>query len=171
MSTVANLAAGAAANAVADLREIEAFLTHEAALLDEARYDEWLALFTAEAWYWVPSQVGQRDPFDTISLMYDDRRLLETRVRRLMQGVLHAQTPRSAASRQVTNVVILERQPGAALVRSKFTMTEYRRNAQRIFAGTYIHRLVRADGALEIASKRVNLVNCEAELEGLVVPF
>jgi 3-phenylpropionate/cinnamic acid dioxygenase small subunit len=103
--------------------------------------------------------------------MYDDRRLLETRVRRLMQGVLHAQTPRSAASRQVTNVVILERQPGAALVRSKFTMTEYRRNAQRIFAGTYIHRLVRADGALEIASKRVNLVNCEAELEGLVVPF
>jgi 3-phenylpropionate/cinnamic acid dioxygenase small subunit len=171
MSTVANLAAGAAANAVADQREIEAFLTQEAALLDEARYDEWLALFAADASYWVPSQVGQRDPFDTISLMYDDRRLLETRVRRLVQGMLHAQTPRSAASRQVTNVVILERQPGAVLVRSKFTMAEYRRNAQRVFAGTYIHRLVRADGALKIASKRVNLVNCEAELEGLVVPF
>jgi len=171
MSTVASLAAGAAASTIADPREIEAFLTHEAALLDEARYDEWLALFTADAWYWVPSQVGQRDPFDTISLMYDDRRLLETRVRRLMQGLLHAQTPRSAASRQVTNIAILERQPGAALVRSKFTMAEYRRNAQRIFAGTYLHRLVRAEGALKIASKRVNLVNCEAELEGLVIPF
>ena len=31
--------------------------------------------------------------------------------------------------------------------------------------------LVRAEGSLKIASKRVNLVNCEAELEGLVVPF
>jgi 3-phenylpropionate/cinnamic acid dioxygenase small subunit len=171
MSGVANLAAGAAAGAVADPREIEAFLVHEAALLDDGRYDDWLALFTADAWYWVPSQIDQRDPFDTISLMYDDRRLLETRVRRLMQGLLHAQTPRSAASRQVTNIVILERPPGAAVVRSKFVMVEYRRNAQRVFAGTYIHRLVRAEGALKIASKRVNLVNCEAELEGLVVPF
>ena len=167
MSAVANLSAAA----VADLREIEAFLAHEAALLDEGRYEEWLALFTADAWYWVPSQVGQRDPFDTISLMYDDRRLLETRVRRLMQGLLHAQTPRSAASRQVTNATIVELQPGAAVVRSKFVMAEYRRNVQRIFAGTYLHRLVRADSALKIASKRVNLVNCEAELEGLVVPF
>jgi 3-phenylpropionate/cinnamic acid dioxygenase small subunit len=166
-----SIVADPAASAVADTREIEALLTQEAALLDEGRYNEWLGLFTADAWYWVPSQHGQRDPFNTISLMYDDRRLLETRVRRLMQGLLHAQTPRSAASRQVTNVVILERQPDAALVRSKFVMAEYRRNSQRIFAGTYIHRLVRADGALKIASKRVNLVNCEAELEGLVVPF
>ncbi len=167
MSAVANLSPAA----VSDLREIEAFLAHEAALLDEARYEDWLALFTADAWYWVPSQVGQRDPFDTISLMYDDRRLLETRVRRLTQGLLHAQTPRSAASRQVTNAAIVERQAGAAVVRSKFVMAEYRRNVQRVFAGTYHHRLVRAESVLKIASKRVDLVNCEAELEGLVVPF
>lgn len=167
MSAVANIAPGT----VTDTGEIEAFLTHEAALLDDGRYEDWLGLFTADGWYWVPSQIGQKDPYDTISLMYDDRRLLETRVRRLTQGVLHAQNPRSAASRQVTNVTILERQPGAALVRSKFSMVEYRRNAQRLFAGTYLHRLVRIDGALKIASKRVNLINCEAELEGLVVPF
>lgn len=167
MSAAAHLAAGAAF----DQAEIEAFLTHEAALLDEARYEEWLALFTADAWYWVPAELGQRDPHETISLMYDDRRLLETRVRRLKEGILHAQTPRSAASRQVTNVAIVERQPGAVLVRSKFVMVEYRRNVQRVFAGTYVHGLVRTGGALRIASKRVNLVNCEAELEGLVVPF
>ncbi len=151
--------------------ECEDFLVHEARLLDDARFDEWLALFTDKAHYWVPSQPNQQSPLDTISLMYDDRRLLETRVRRLMQGVLHAQNPRSTASRQVTNAAIVEGQPGAALVRSKFVMVEYRRNAQRVFAGTYLHRLVRVDGALKIASKRVNLINCEAELEGLVVPF
>ena len=29
-------------------------LYHEAALLDERRFDEWLALFTDDALYWVP---------------------------------------------------------------------------------------------------------------------
>jgi len=170
MSLAMNVAAGASDTSF-DLGELEAFLTQEAHLLDEARYEEWLSLFTADATYWVPSAVNQRDPYETVSLMYDDRRLLETRVRRLMQGVMHAQTPRSTAVRQVTNAALVERQAGGALVRSKFTMVEYRRNAQRIFAGTYLHRLVRQGGALKIASKRVNLVNCEAELEGLVVPF
>ena len=153
------------------VHDIQQFLFAEADMLDEGRFDEWLALFTPEAHYWVPSEPNQASPLETISLMYDDRRLLETRVRRLMQGVLHAQNPRSTASRQVTNAAIVEGQPGAALVRSKFVMVEYRRNAQRVFAGTYLHRLVRIDGALKIASKRVNLINCEAELEGLVVPF
>ena len=40
----------------------EAFLLHEARLLDEARWDEWLALFTDDATYWVPSQPGQAEP-------------------------------------------------------------------------------------------------------------
>ena len=63
--------------------ECEDFLVHEARLLDEARFDEWLALFTPKAHYWVPSEPNQQSPLDTVSLMYDDRRLLETRVRRL----------------------------------------------------------------------------------------
>jgi len=50
-------------------------------------------------------------------------------------------------------------------------MVEFRRNEQRLFAGTCLHRLVRAGDGLKIASKRVDLVNCEGELEGLVVPF
>ncbi len=155
----------------ADLRALEDFLTHEADLLDQGRYEAWLALFTADGWYWVPSQLDQADPQLTISLMYDDRRLLETRVRRLTQSIMHAQTPRSAATRQVTNLAVTGRDGDAIVVRSKFTMVEYRRNAQRVFAGTYIHRLVPAGGSFRIASKRVNLVNCEAELGGLVVPF
>jgi benzoate/toluate 1,2-dioxygenase beta subunit len=68
-------------------------------------------------------------------------------------------------------VALVEREAGALTVRSKFTLVEYRRNAQRLFAGTYIHRLTRASYSFKIASKRVNLVNCEAELDGLVLPF
>jgi 3-phenylpropionate/cinnamic acid dioxygenase small subunit len=56
-------------------------------------------------------------------------------------------------------------------VRSKFLMIEYRRESQRLFAGTAFHRLVQADGGIRIASKRVDLVNCDAPLDGIVVPF
>ncbi|MCW5772550.1 MAG: aromatic-ring-hydroxylating dioxygenase subunit beta [Rhodospirillaceae bacterium] len=154
-----------------DLRAAEAFLTHEAHLLDTGRYEEWLALFAPDATYWVPAQLDQADPHTAISLMYDDRRLLETRVRRLVQAVAHATTPRAAASRQVTNLALLERDAGAIVVRSKFTMVEYRRNHQRLFAGNYVHRLLRRGDSFAIAAKRVNLINCEAELEGLVLPF
>jgi 3-phenylpropionate/cinnamic acid dioxygenase small subunit len=66
-----------------DLRRCEQFLLHEARLLDEGKFDDWLKLFTPEAWYWVPSEPDQADPIETVSLIYDDRRLLETRVRRL----------------------------------------------------------------------------------------
>ena len=62
-----------------DRQDCEDFLLHEARLLDEARFDEWLALFTPDAQYWVPSEPKQQSPHDTVSLMYDDRRLLETR--------------------------------------------------------------------------------------------
>ncbi len=34
--------------------EIEAFLYHEAELLDERRYEEWLDLFTEDAHYFMP---------------------------------------------------------------------------------------------------------------------
>ena len=39
-----------------DLNRCERFLQHEARLLDEGKFDDWLALFTPDAWYWVPSE-------------------------------------------------------------------------------------------------------------------
>jgi 3-phenylpropionate/cinnamic acid dioxygenase small subunit len=151
--------------------ECEQFLIHEARLLDEARFQEWLDLFTSDAWYWVPSQPQQESPRDTISLMYDDRRLLETRVRRLASPRIYSQEPRSRTSRMVANVTIEETAPAACTVHSKFQLLEYRRETQRLFGGTYLHRLVRRGECIQIAWKRVDLVNCDGPHEGLVVPF
>ena len=154
-----------------DRQQCEDFLIHEARLLDDGRFDEWLALFTADARYWVPSEPGQKSPLDTVSLMYDDRRLLETRVRRLASPRIYSQEPRSRTSRIVTNVTLEDGSAPAIAVRSKFVLVEYRRQEQRLFAGTYLHTLVQSGAAIQIASKRIDLVNCDAPLDGLVVPF
>jgi benzoate/toluate 1,2-dioxygenase beta subunit len=164
--------AAAHAGALA-LVECEQFLVHEARLLDDGRFDEWLGLFTADAWYWVPSQPEQASPRDTVSLIYDDRRLLETRVRRLASPRIYSQEPRSRTSRIVANVTIeqAEADGNACTVRSKLQLLEYRREAQRLFGGTCWHRLVKGEDGIRIAWKRVDLVDCDAPHEGLVVPL
>ena len=157
--------------ATLDLHRCTLFLEHEARLLDEAKFDDWLGLFTADAWYWVPSEPNQANPHDKVSLIYDDRRLLETRVRRLAGPRMYSQEPRSRTSRNVANVTVEDAEGRAATVRSKFLMIEYRRQQQRLFAGTAWHRLVQIDGAIRIAWKRVDLVNCDAPLDGITQPF
>lgn len=162
----------ALSDSTGDVRPYENFLIYEARLLDEGFFDDWLELFTPDARYWVPSQPDQPDPFETVSLMHDDRRLLETRVRRLSDPRIYSQEPRSRTSRLVTNVTTEAKTAEQGVtVRSKFVLVEYRREEQRLFAGTYEHRLVGEDAAMRIAMKKVMLVNCEAPLDGLVVPF
>lgn len=170
---VAGLTRAARLPAVAplDQRRCEQFLLHEARLLDEAKFDDWLALFTPDAWYWVPSEPGQADPVETVSLIYDDRRLLETRVRRLASPRMYSQEPRSRTTRIIGNVTIEETERNSCTVRSKFMMIEYRREQQRLFGGTMRHRLVQSGGPILIAWKRVDLVNCDAPLDGITMPF
>src|SRR2546423_859022 len=126
----------------------EDFLVHEASLLDDGRFDEWLALFTDDACYWVPSEPNQASPHDTVSLIYDDRRLLETRVRRLASPRIYSQEPPSRTSRIISNVSVEDAGANACTVRSKFPIIEYRRESQRIFAGPAVHRLALAGDAI-----------------------
>jgi benzoate/toluate 1,2-dioxygenase beta subunit len=154
-----------------DVHRCEQFLLHEARLLDDGKFDDWLALFTPDAWYWVPSEPAQADPVETVSLIYDDRRLLETRVRRLASPRMYSQEPRSRTSRIIGNVTIEAIDRTSCTVRCKFMMIEYRREQQRIFGGTALHRLVQASGRIMIAWKRVDLVNCDAPMDGITIPF
>src|ERR1700688_247275 len=82
-----------------DVRRCEQFLLHEARLLDDGKFDDWLALFTPDAWSWVPSDPGHADPIEPLSLIYDARHLLEPRLRRLASPRMYSQEPRSRTSR------------------------------------------------------------------------
>ena len=140
-------------------------------MLDERRFEDWLALFTADATSWVPSEPGQADPLETISLIYDDRRLLETRVRRLRHPAIHAQTPPSRTTRLIGNVIIAPASAGAIAATSTFQMVEYRRDKQRLWAGRAHHMLVPSGATFRIGAKRVDLVNCDSVLDGISVLF
>ena len=54
--------------------EIEEFLYREARLLDERRFEEWMNLFAEDGYYWVPAAPDQKDPYDGVSIFFDDRK-------------------------------------------------------------------------------------------------
>ena len=157
----------------ADRARLEAFLIHEARLLDERRFRDWMALFADDGTYWVPAVPDQASPFDQASLFYDDRDLMRTRVERLEHPRIHVQTPPSRTAHLVGNVVVEEADEakGEYLVGSTVIMVEYREDRQRLFAGRQHHRLRRDGASFRIVQKRVDLINCDSAFEAMAVPI
>ncbi|TMH28647.1 MAG: aromatic-ring-hydroxylating dioxygenase subunit beta [Betaproteobacteria bacterium] len=147
----------------------EQFLYHEARLLDTQRYEDWLALFTDDATYWVPLEQGQKDPHETSSIIHDDRTLLELRVKQLRHPRAHARQPLARTVHQVANVVELGRANGELRIGSTLTVVEFRHEKQRLYGALVEHRLRPSGDTFRIAHKRVDLVNSEAELDGIAI--
>ena len=150
-----------------DHHQIETFLYREARLMDEHAYDEWLALWTDDALYWVPCNRDDSDPMREVSIIYDNRARLEDRIMRLKSGAIYAQEPKSRLRRVVANVEIEEGENGAVIVYSNFNLTELRRGKQDTFAGRTIHRLRPEGGSFKIAYKKVLLVNNNEVIDNL----
>jgi 3-phenylpropionate/cinnamic acid dioxygenase small subunit len=151
----------------------EAFLFEEARLLDMRRFRDWMALFDEDGTYWVPATADQQSPFNQVSLFYDDRDLMKTRIDRLEHPRIHIQTPPSRTAHLVGNVTIEEADDarGHYVVSSTVVMVEYRDDRQRLFAGRQTHTLRRTDEGLRIVQKRVDLINCDAAFEAMAVPI
>lgn len=156
-----------------DREPFELFLIHEGRLLDDRLFEDWMELFTEDGLYWVPSQPGQADPYQTASLFFDDRDLMKTRIERLRHPRIHIQTPPSRTNHMVSNVIVEEADDaeGLYLVSSSLLMTECRLDIQRHFSGRQFHWLERTDGSFRIRRKRVDLINCDAPFEAMAVPI
>jgi p-cumate 2,3-dioxygenase beta subunit len=138
--------------------EVEDFLFHEAALLDEWRLDEWLALLTDDARYRVPSNDARSgDPADTLFLIADDMQRIRGRVARLNDPHAHAEHPHSRTRRLVTNVRVA--QHGEELEAfANFAVYRMRRGGQEgVYVGRYHYILRRVGGALRIALREAIL--------------
>jgi len=150
---------------------VEQFLYHEARLLDTGQLEAWLDLFTDDATYWLPLERGQKDPFETSSIIHDDRTLLELRVRQARHPRAHARQPLARTVHQVGNVMVLSDNDSEITVASTLNLVEFRNEKQRHYGALVEHRLRRAGDGYRIAHKRVDLVNSEGELDGIAILF
>jgi benzoate/toluate 1,2-dioxygenase beta subunit len=149
------------------LAQVQDLLFHEAWLLDKQRFADWLALYTEDASYWVPLEQDQKDPLETSSILYDDRVLLELRVQQYSHSRAHARQPLARTCHQVGNIRIAAADDGQVSVTSTLVLVEYRLERQRTWAALVEHTLRRGPQGLQIAAKRVDLVNSESELPGI----
>jgi benzoate/toluate 1,2-dioxygenase beta subunit len=156
------------ARAIADPAERDRFrmlLEREARLLDQLRYDDWLALYAAECIYWVPSTPGAGDPRREISVMFDDRRRLEDRIFRFRTGYAWSQAPASRTVRLIANVEVFATvREDTRMLRSNFLISEFWGDETRVLTGWAGHRVVRDGEGWKIQAKQVNLIDCDQSI-------
>lgn len=139
--------------------EIEDLLYHEAALLDDWLLPEWLALYTADARYLVPSTDLPKDAPPEGNLFYiaDDAFRLSERVKRLMKKTAFSEYPRSKTRHLVSNVRIVEHGEDTCRVRAAFVTYRSKGGTTDTYVGSSDYTIVRAAEGLRIQSKRATL--------------
>ena len=139
--------------------EVEHFLIEEAAMLDEWRLTEWLALMTDDARYLVPSlDSPESDHRTALFLISDDMTTLRSRVGQLLGRSAWAENPRSRTRRLVTNFRILEANATEVKVTANFAVWRFQLNQTDTYVGRYIHTLVRGPaGGLLFRERRAVL--------------
>jgi p-cumate 2,3-dioxygenase beta subunit len=147
--------------------QVEDFLYREAALLDDWKLKEWLALFSPRARYEV-APTGEADAAtmssaESLFLVADDRERLEQRVIRLRKPQAHAEYPHSRVRHLYSNVRILEDSDDRIEVNSNFVTFRTKRGVTATYMGWHRWLLVRAGDDFLIELKRTIL-----DLDGLV---
>ncbi len=156
--------------------DAEDFLYAEARLIDEDKLEDWLALFSADGIYWIPSDENA-NPVDETSIIYDDTSQLEKRIYQLRNKHL-AQDPRSRTIHFISNVQV-EAGTNAEenIVRCNQIIHEMRPGdhqqlqpglaVPRSFAARCLYRLRRENSEWRIALKQVILINRDLPLQNI----
>ena len=152
--------------------EIEEFLYHEADLLDERRYEEWLALIAEDVRYWMPMRrnvkVGEAEREFTraeqdINWFDEGKETLTRRVKQILTGMHWAEEPVSRISHMVSNVRLVEVNPSVAepaevLTRCRFLIYRNRVETETDFlVGKREDLLRHAEGGWQIARRKIIL--------------
>ncbi len=141
------------------LLEVQQFVYREARLQDEHDYDGWEALWADDATYWVPANGDAIDPTREMSIIFDNRSRIATRVKQLKTGKRHAQAPPSRTRRVVSNVELLADEGEELLVGANFAVYESRERGLTVWAGRSTYRLRPTGDGLLMSYKKVELVD------------
>jgi len=155
-----------------DPREVEQFLFREARFANESDYDSWEAPWTDDALYWVRAGNHSVDPMQSMSVVYDNRNRISTRLKQLRTGRRYAQAPPSNLRRLISNVELLGGRPVAGggtdlEVGANFVVLESRARGNHVWGGRVTYRLRRVEGTLRMSYKKVVLVDKDKPLPTL----
>jgi biphenyl 2,3-dioxygenase subunit beta len=147
--------------------EIEQFLYLEAALLDEGKFHEWLAILADDVHYWMPTRYNRSrreralefSKPNEIAFFDEDKPSLQTRVKRLDTGMAWAEDPPSRTRHLVTNVQVRPRAGGVEYdVSSNFLLYRTRLETDlNVFAGRREDVLRKTKDGWRIAKRTILL--------------
>ena len=130
----------------------------EAELLDQQRWDEWLALLDQRMHYWVPLDPAAGGPEEAPSIFDEDKILLEMRCRRFRHARAVGRESGRSTLHQVSGIrAIWEEEE--IVVRSQLVVYEYAEERMTLYPGHQTHRLVARASSWKIASKQVRLIH------------
>ena len=140
------------------------FVVREARLIDEQRFDDWLAMFTEDGHYWMPLEYRQTDPLLQPSFLYEDKLLLKIRVERLSGARTFSQRPKSRCHHllQTPTIDKFDLEANEVLVHTPMHYIETRLDEQNIYGVWADHTLCVEEGEIRIKLKRVELVNSDS---------
>lgn len=144
--------------------EVEDFLYHEAALLDDWDLDDWVTLFADDGRYYVPcNDAPDGDAAQDLMLVDDTVFRLRSRVERLNSRKAHREYPHSNTSHQISNVRLGPVEDGPSgdelTVRAEFVVWRFRGERAVSYVGRYTYRLRMVDGLVRIAMKHCRMAN------------
>lgn len=141
-------------------------LSLEGMLLDEQRWDEWLALLTPDCEFWAPTWVTETqlasDPRRQLShIYYASRAPLEDRILRITSGRAAAATPLRRSTHHMTNLVIESASAQEIAVRSALSCHSYDPHSKMQYTlfGWCRHQLRHTSEGWRIGRKKVALFN------------
>jgi 3-phenylpropionate/cinnamic acid dioxygenase small subunit len=153
--------------------EVEDFIALEVDHIDRRRWQDWLALFTEDAVFWVPAWRNEdtlvENPTLELNLIYlRNRGMLEDRVFRFTSGDSYASTPLPTTSHVVSNIRLTPAQDGQIGVSAKaIIVSVHPRRGAQLRGAWYDYTIVRdAGGGLRIARKKITLL--EQVIDGTV---
>ena len=138
--------------------EVEQLLYLEARRLDDWDLDAWLALYTPDARYVVPTtDLPGGDPRSELVFIDDDRDRMAARVVRLQSRHAHREYPWSRTRRFISNVMVTAVDGDEVEATASVAVWRFRAGESAPYVGRYDVRLRRVDGRLRLCRKRAVL--------------
>lgn len=151
-----------------ETEKIRDYIYHEAELIDQRKLNDWYNLFAEDALYWMPLARDQQEEDLHASLFFEDKMLLQIRVKRLDHPRAFSQAPLSHCQHVLQQPSInLHGDQGMVETTTPFVYVESQADDQVMLTGVAHHQLRPEGNSFLIYRKCIRLLNCDAALPSI----